>query len=127
MWWIINTVFACLLAGFAHELGHFLCGRAVGLKTRFSVAWREVCGVKYPNPIVSFDEDATNEQMRAFGVGGGGCEFLTLAVLVLIGTRYAAFLASGFVAVFAVVAAVHFLTYPLRNHGREDNDFRYLV
>lgn len=58
---------------------------------------------------------------------GGGCEFLTLAVLVLIGTRYAAFLASGFVAVFAVVAAVHFLTYPLRNHGREDNDFRYLV
>lgn len=122
-----DIIFALLLAIFAHELGHLLAGRAVGINTRLGVVCRDAWGIRYPNPCVKFSDDATARQLRVFGVGGFGAEFATLAGLLVAQWLGVPYIDSADVAIYAVIATVHLISYPFRNTGREDNDFKYLM
>lgn len=123
---IFRIAFSFALAALSHELGHLLAGRAAGLNARFGVVWREVFGLRYPNPCVRFDGEATARQLRVFGVGGFGAEFVTLAGLLVAQWLGVPYIDSADVAIYAVIATVHLITYPFRNTGREDNDFHWL-
>lgn len=123
---LIDAAFALVLATASHELGHFLCGRVVGLKTRLDVVWREAFGIRYPNPCVKFDEGASASQLRVFGVGGFGAEFATLAGLAVALWLGVPYIECANVATYAVVATAHLISYPFRNAGHELNDFHWL-
>lgn len=124
---LIDAAFALVLATASHELGHFLCGRAVGLKTRLDIVWREAFGrLKYPNPCVRFDEGGTASQLHAFGIGGFGGEFATLAGLAVAHSLGVPYIESANVGIYAVIATAHLISYPFRNAGHELNDFHWL-
>lgn len=123
---IFRISFSFVIAIFAHELGHLLAGRAVGLRTRLGIVWREVFGIRYPNPCVKFEGEATVRQLRVFGVGGFGTEFATLAGLVIARWLGVPYIECASIVIYAVIATAHLISYPFRNAGRDDNDFRWL-